>query len=319
MVVRFSQVPEGWRVATPLASMPEGRFSAESYDRLVDSPVEIGTFQESDFDEGGGHYRVIVDAESGDYDMEKIAAMLHKIVAAATSWMEDRPFDNYMFLYHFPARTGGRRHGALLLDRNLCECRCAGAGSRRTGFGDGARVFSSVEREAHSSADARAGGLHAARITRERFGSAKDAPAQRPTSSSCAAGCSRSATSSSELASGIAELEAASSAPDAVGGRVKSGCVAGGRRVLPAPGAQHFLLQQRRVVGHHARFGGARGQPWAGLPARGLSMDESELCKEGPVFPRFGRRARGCRGGEPCGSGMVFREVCFGYGGDSLE
>ena len=107
MVVRFGQVPAGWHVATPLASMPDGGFSSENYDRLVDSPVEIGMFRESDFDEGGGHYRVIVDAESGDYDMEKITAMLHKIVAAATTWMDDRPFDNYMFLYHFPRGPGG--------------------------------------------------------------------------------------------------------------------------------------------------------------------------------------------------------------------
>jgi predicted metalloprotease with PDZ domain len=107
MVVRFSHVPEGWRVATPLTSLPEDRFGAENYDRLVDSPVEIGDFKESDFDEGGGHYRVIVDAEAADYDMEKIDAMLHKIVAAATSWMDDRPFDNYMFLYHFPRGPAG--------------------------------------------------------------------------------------------------------------------------------------------------------------------------------------------------------------------
>lgn len=107
MVVRFNQLPEPWHVATPLTTVPDGRFSAESYDRLVDSPVEIGTFQESDFDQDGGHYRVIVDAESGDYDMEKIIAMLHKIVAAATSWMDDRPFDSYMFLYHFPRGPAG--------------------------------------------------------------------------------------------------------------------------------------------------------------------------------------------------------------------
>jgi predicted metalloprotease with PDZ domain len=107
MVVSFRQVPQGWDVATPLTSMPEGRFRAESYDRLVDSPVEIGRFKESDFDEGGGHYRVIVDAEPGDYDMEKTAATLHKIVAAATSWMDDRPFDTYMFLYHFPRGPAG--------------------------------------------------------------------------------------------------------------------------------------------------------------------------------------------------------------------
>jgi predicted metalloprotease with PDZ domain len=107
MIVRFNQVPEAWHIATPLASMPEGRFGAESYDRLVDSPVEIGDFKESDFDEAGAHYRVVVDAEPVDYDMEKIITMLRKIVTAATGWMEDRPFDSYMFLYHFPRGPGG--------------------------------------------------------------------------------------------------------------------------------------------------------------------------------------------------------------------
>jgi predicted metalloprotease with PDZ domain len=107
MIVRFNQIPDGWRIGTPLRPMTEGRFTAENYDRLVDAPVEIGTFQESDFDERGGHYRVIVDADSGDYDMEKIVAMLHKIVAAATGWMDDRPFESYMFLYHFPRGPAG--------------------------------------------------------------------------------------------------------------------------------------------------------------------------------------------------------------------
>jgi predicted metalloprotease with PDZ domain len=107
MIVRFNQVPQGWNIATPLASLPESKFSAETYDRLVDSPVEIGDFKESDFDEAGGHYRVIIDAEAGDYDMGKISAMLHKIVTSATGWMNDRPFDSYMFLYHFPRGPGG--------------------------------------------------------------------------------------------------------------------------------------------------------------------------------------------------------------------
>jgi predicted metalloprotease with PDZ domain len=124
MVVRFSHVPETWHIATPLAAMPEGRFSAENYDRLVDSPVEIGDFKESAFDERGGHYRVIVDADAGDYDMEKIAAMLHQIVAAATTWMDDRPFDNYMFLYYFPRGPagGGMEHAystAIALNANV--------------------------------------------------------------------------------------------------------------------------------------------------------------------------------------------------------
>jgi predicted metalloprotease with PDZ domain len=107
MTVRFNQIPNGWRIATPLAAATEGRYAAETYDRLVDSPVELGTFQESDFDEAGGHFRVIVDADPADYDMEKITAMLHKIVAAAIAWMDDRPFQTYMFIYHFPRGPAG--------------------------------------------------------------------------------------------------------------------------------------------------------------------------------------------------------------------
>jgi predicted metalloprotease with PDZ domain len=110
--VHFSHLPEPWHVATPLGapenSKPNGvDFSAPNYDRLVDSPVEIGVFAESDFDEGGGHYRVIVDADPADYDMEKLVAALRKIVIAATSWMNDRPYDTYTFLYHFPRGPGG--------------------------------------------------------------------------------------------------------------------------------------------------------------------------------------------------------------------
>jgi len=104
--VRFSRVPAGWQIATPLASSGDA-FTAPNYDRLVDSPVEIGTFQESDFDESGGHFRVIIDADPADYDANKIVAALHKIVGAASSWMNDRPFDTYMFFYHFPRGPAG--------------------------------------------------------------------------------------------------------------------------------------------------------------------------------------------------------------------
>ena len=67
----------------------------------------MGKFQESDFDEAGGHFRVVVDADPSDYDMQEIVGQLHKITAAAISWMNDRPFDNYMFLYHFPRGPAG--------------------------------------------------------------------------------------------------------------------------------------------------------------------------------------------------------------------
>jgi predicted metalloprotease with PDZ domain len=104
--VRFTDIPAGWQIATALASS-SGEFSAQDYDRLVDSPVEIGSFQESDFDEGGGHYRVVVDAEPADYDLPRIVSTLRSLVASATGWMKDRPYQTFLFIYHFPRGPAG--------------------------------------------------------------------------------------------------------------------------------------------------------------------------------------------------------------------
>jgi len=112
MHIRFANVPSGWLIATALSSLANG-YAARNYDELVDSPVEIGKFEESDFDEGGGHYRVIIDAVPGDYDMSGIVSTLRSIVDAETVWMSDRPFNTYVFFYHFPRGTrgaGGMEH-----------------------------------------------------------------------------------------------------------------------------------------------------------------------------------------------------------------
>lgn len=105
--VTFQDVPIGWRIATALAASSQNSFFAPDYDHLVDGPVEIGMFRDAVFDQGGAHYRVVVDADPADYDIQKIVAMDKSIVAAATSWMNDRPIDHYVFIYHFPRGPGG--------------------------------------------------------------------------------------------------------------------------------------------------------------------------------------------------------------------
>src|SRR5881227_1630884 len=105
--VRFHAVPPNWKIATPLEKSPSGDFTAQNYDRLVDSPVEISAFEEVHFDEGGVYYRVVVDADRGDYDLGKLVPVTKKIVAAETAWMNDRPFRTYLFLCHFPRDSGG--------------------------------------------------------------------------------------------------------------------------------------------------------------------------------------------------------------------
>jgi predicted metalloprotease with PDZ domain len=106
MHLRFSDVPANWHIATALESSA-GEFLAPNFDRLVDSPVEISEFSESDFDEGGAHYRIVVDAQPGDYEMEKIVFTVRPIVASETAWMNDHSFQTFLFIYHFPRGPGG--------------------------------------------------------------------------------------------------------------------------------------------------------------------------------------------------------------------
>ena len=104
--LELEKLPAAWRVATTLSG--EGtRFWALNYDQLVDQPLEIGSFEESDFTRGCGRYRVVVDHEDGIAILKKILPSIARIVAAATDWMQDCPFENYLFIYHFPDSLGG--------------------------------------------------------------------------------------------------------------------------------------------------------------------------------------------------------------------
>ncbi len=111
MHVKYADVPKSWKAATALPGDLTSGFIAENYDRLVDSPVELSAFQESDFDEGRAHYRIVVDAgsdtDSVPMSLENLTNTLRRIVATETEWMNDRPFDTFLFIYHFPGAGGG--------------------------------------------------------------------------------------------------------------------------------------------------------------------------------------------------------------------
>jgi predicted metalloprotease with PDZ domain len=117
ITVRLTEIPSAWKLATALDALTvpaaqEGGSSgyllrADNYDRLVDTPCELGSFAETDFEQGGGKYRVVIDADSNDYDVSKLVNSLKQITAAETAWMDDRPFKTYVFIYHFPRGPAG--------------------------------------------------------------------------------------------------------------------------------------------------------------------------------------------------------------------
>jgi predicted metalloprotease with PDZ domain len=99
-VVQFDDVPSGWHAAAELTAVPDASaFSAESYDKLVDAPVEIGTFEEFRFDEGATRYRVVVDGK--DWHRDRLENYLKHITAYETKLMGGAPFPEYTFFFHF--------------------------------------------------------------------------------------------------------------------------------------------------------------------------------------------------------------------------
>jgi len=104
--LQFSKVPVQWKIATPLEPI-QGAYLAKDYDQLVDSPIEIGTFTEADFNGDCGTYRVTVDANDAAAILNKIIPPIQRMVGAGTKWMDDCPFQNYLFIYHISDSSGG--------------------------------------------------------------------------------------------------------------------------------------------------------------------------------------------------------------------
>lgn len=104
--VQVSGVPETWHIATPMNHDGDA-YCAASYDQMVDSPMEIGSFRDVKFDSDAATFDVIIDADPNDYDTNAIKKTLRRIVDAEIDWMQDRPFQHYMFIYHFPSQFGG--------------------------------------------------------------------------------------------------------------------------------------------------------------------------------------------------------------------
>jgi predicted metalloprotease with PDZ domain len=106
--VSFADIPAGWRAAAEL-SPGEGpnSFAAASYDALVDAPVEIGKFEEFEFDNNGAHFRVVVDGKS--WDKGRLDNDLRRITGYELKLMGGAPFREYTFFFHIGpyAEIGG--------------------------------------------------------------------------------------------------------------------------------------------------------------------------------------------------------------------
>src|SRR5580658_5111060 len=111
--VEFEDLPAGWRA---IAELPAGKspnsFAGTKYDTLVDAPAEIGKFEDFGFDEGGAHFRVVVDAK--EWRRDRLENYLRHITSYEMKLMGGAPFQEYTFFFHLgpyaEAGGGGMEH-----------------------------------------------------------------------------------------------------------------------------------------------------------------------------------------------------------------
>lgn len=111
--VTFKEVPSDWKIITELPAGPNpNSFTAPSYDALVDAPVEAGKFEEFDFNSGGAHFRVAVDAK--EWKKSALEDSLRRITGYELQLMGGPPFSEYTFIFHIgsysEAGGGGMEH-----------------------------------------------------------------------------------------------------------------------------------------------------------------------------------------------------------------
>jgi predicted metalloprotease with PDZ domain len=101
------------KVATPLygedvegdLSRDNLFFSADSYDEMVDAPVEVGRFEKFDLEGISPPVHVVVHGEN--WDKKRLAEGLSKIVKYETQMMGGAPYKEYTFMIHIGSDYGG--------------------------------------------------------------------------------------------------------------------------------------------------------------------------------------------------------------------
>ncbi|HTD06991.1 M61 family metallopeptidase [Undibacterium sp.] len=122
---------KAWRVATSLPELKARRYGfgtyiAESYDALIDHPVEMGTFALASFEACGVAHDFVVTGKVPNLDLPRIVADLKKICEAQIAFFEPKtkraPMERYVFMTMVVGEGyGGLEHRAstaLVCSRN---------------------------------------------------------------------------------------------------------------------------------------------------------------------------------------------------------
>lgn len=103
---------ESWRVSSPLGLEPDaqGYYTAADYDRLIDSPTEIGTHKTLEFTVRNKLHRAAIWGEY-NFDDNRLKEDLSKIIETGARLFGGLPYEHYLFIIHVqPGIGGGTEH-----------------------------------------------------------------------------------------------------------------------------------------------------------------------------------------------------------------
>lgn len=104
--LRFASLTAGQSEALSLERDAQG-YAAESYYRLIDTPLLIGAFSETSFEHAGKTFRVVAYGEGAASRLGALRKTARRLAKAAIELMHDAPFESYLFVYIFSENDGG--------------------------------------------------------------------------------------------------------------------------------------------------------------------------------------------------------------------
>ena len=120
--IREPKVANGWKVATELSPLQIkengfGRYQAENYDELIDSPMEIGPWQAIEFKAYGVCHRIILSGKVPPFDQQRLKSDVKCCAETVISFFEPKthkaPFASYSFFLNLSENLyGGLEHRA---------------------------------------------------------------------------------------------------------------------------------------------------------------------------------------------------------------
>jgi predicted metalloprotease with PDZ domain len=99
--------PKDWLLGTALPFDSEGYYEADTYDKIVDSPILLGTLTKASTQIGNTTIDVYTYSKSDMIKSADIINMLKDILKAENDFMQGLPVKHYTFLFHFETMSAG--------------------------------------------------------------------------------------------------------------------------------------------------------------------------------------------------------------------